>query len=323
MPGPEGTQGSRAAEGPVPYRSALVTVTGVACLAVLAMIYLPPVQAKLAALGYPPGSFGLRYLAATLLGAAVGFAELTLRYRDEPLEAASSKPGLVFVLLNGTASTLALFMVEYFGARPPPPGGVMVQVSDTVQRVLISGLGAMFVLRGRLLSIAGPNDTRTDIGFAPLVEEILASVNRSIDRGRALERIALVTRLSREMAPLGFKDVAPFLKVGLQALQTLDPRLQKTVADNIDRLEKDASVGSAVKFEAVGYDLLNNFGERAFETLFIEARTSAVLSKADDDGTEAGCDTPQGGGDGPADMPQGGTAGEAPGDRAPPSERGG
>jgi hypothetical protein len=255
---------------------------GAACLLVLGMVYLGPVHAKLAELGYPARSFGLRYLAVTLIGAAVGLAELQLRYRDEPTQAMMTLPGAIFVLLNGAVATLALFLVEYFGATPGSAMAVTadgrpLQVSDTVQRVLLAGLGGMVVLRGKLLTVAVPGGNTAEVGFAPVVEAILASVNRAIDRGRAYQRLRIVAPLAREMAPLGFRKLAPFLRVGLQSLQTMDEKVQRDVLANIKALEADNSVADGAKLEAVGYDLLNNFGERCFRELFQQAAASARL----------------------------------------------
>jgi hypothetical protein len=262
-------------------RSWLLPIGG-ACLAVLAMIYVGPVHAKLAALGYPAGSFGLRYLAVTLIGAAVGVAELQLRYRDEPTQATMTLPGAVFVLLNGAVAALALFLVEYFGATPGSAmtvsaDGRPMQPGDTVQRVLLSGLGGMVVLRGKLLTVAAPGGHTAEVGFAPVVEAILASVNRAIDRGRAYQRLRIVAPLARELAPLGFGKLAPFLRVGLQSLQTLDKEVQRAVLANIEALEAATSVADGAKLEAVGYDLLNNFGDDCFLELFRQAAASARL----------------------------------------------
>jgi hypothetical protein len=101
------------------------------------------------------------------------------------------------------------------------------------------------------------------------------------------------------MAPLSFAEVAPFLKVGLQSLQTLDKTQQERVLANLEKLEKDDKVADAVRFEAAGYDLLNNFGEKCFGTLFREARISAgLVQKATGGGAQtlAGAASPAGGG---------------------------
>jgi hypothetical protein len=278
MEKPEAAAKADLAAGPG-WSGAWIAVAATASVLVLLMIYLGPVQDKLTALGYDKSSFGLRYLAVTLLGALIGLAELLLRYRDEPGEAAATGPGVAFVLLNGAAAAAALFLVEYFTARPngtEQPAAA----KDTVERVLLSGLGAMVVLRGRLLSVTGPGGTRSDIGLAPLVEAILAAVNRSIDRGRAHDRIGLVTKMARDMAPLQFRQVAPFLRAGLQSLQTLDTTIQADVLENLKKLEDDTTLSSAVKFESIGYELLNNFGRTCFLKLFTEARSSAQAAGA-------------------------------------------
>jgi hypothetical protein len=258
----------------------LLLVTAAASVLVLVLIYLGPIHAKLAALGYPTNSFALRYLAVIVLGSAVGLAELLLSYRDEPVDVLANLPGAVFVLLNGAFAALALFLVEYFGATAPAtapmgPGGKPIQIGDVVMRVLFTGLGAMVVLRGKLLTVPGPNNTTVEIGFAPLVEAILSSVNRTIDRKRAIKRLDLVAPKAREIAPLTFAKLAPHLRTGLQALQTLEKERQEAVLANIKRLEDDTRSSDIAKLEAAGYDLLNNFGDACFRKLFEQAEASA------------------------------------------------
>jgi hypothetical protein len=260
-----------------------ILVVAAVCLIVVGMIYLGPVRDKVAALGYEADSFGLRYLAVIVIGSMVGLAELLLKYRDEPMDALFDLAGGTFVLLNGAFAALALFLVEYFGAQSPlvapkGPDGKPVQVSDTVVRVLLTGLGAMVVLRGKLLTVPGLNNTTIEIGFAPLVESVLSAVNRTIDRKRAITRLTLVAPLAREMAPLTFAKVAPHLRTGLQALQTLEKERQESVLANIKRLEEDTKSGDVAKLEAAGYDLLNNFGDACFRKLFEEAKKSAEVA---------------------------------------------
>lgn len=268
-----------AAPGAAPAeRPLLLAVTAVVCLLVLGLIYLGPVHDKLAALGYEADSFFRRYLAVFLLGAGIGLMEVVLRYQDEPVAAAASPPGLLFLLLNGAVAALALFLFEYFGARAAEPGRMPVQTGDTVQRVILCGLGAMVVLRGRLLKTGEQGGPQTEIGFGPLVEAILAAVNRAIDRGRAVDRIALVTGEARAMPPLTFRELAPFLRAGLQSLQALDLEVIDKVRKEIADLDA-AALPDGVKFESAGYELLNNFGDEAFRKLFREARISARLHR--------------------------------------------
>jgi hypothetical protein len=265
---PDSRLASPGAAGPL--STAVLLAVALACTVILLVIYLGPVEQRLAGLGYPRSNFTLRYLGVTLLGALVGYSEVVLRYRDEPLRATVSLPGVVFVLLNGAVAAFALLLVEYFAA-PGARGNV-------VQRVLLTGIGAMVVLRGKLLTVPTPGGGQAELGFAPLVEAILASVNRFIDRDRAFERLQIVAPMARRIVPLGFGRLAPSLRVGLQSLQTLDAEIQDKVAEQIGKLQSDplyAAYSDCAKLEAIGYDLLNNFGRRCFEEVFRQAELSA------------------------------------------------
>jgi len=50
----------------------------------------------------------LDFAAAALLGILVGLAELVSRYRDAPHAALYTRPALLYLVLNGAASGLAL-----------------------------------------------------------------------------------------------------------------------------------------------------------------------------------------------------------------------
>ena len=60
------------------------------------------------------------------LGALVGFVEVLVRFRDEPFQAASSIPGVVYFAINGMAATAIYVLIRYFGeqavtaAKPVP-----------------------------------------------------------------------------------------------------------------------------------------------------------------------------------------------------------
>ncbi len=242
---------------------------------ILLLVYLGPVRAKLEQLGYPASNFWLRYISVTLLGCLVGYSEVVLRYRDEPLRAVAGVPGMAFVLLNGAVAVLALFLVEYFSTS--------AERGNVVQRVLLTGVGAMVILRGKLLTVPLPGGGQAELGFAPLVEAILASVNRSIDRERAYDRLKLVAPMAQRMAPLGYARLAPYFRVGLQSLQTLDPDILKAVVESIEALKsgtKFTDYTDCAKIEAIGFDLLNNFGKRCFEQVFLQAEASVMAEDA-------------------------------------------
>src|SRR5690349_574135 len=49
-----------------------------------------------------------------IFGALVGFSEIATRYRDEPMKAAMSPFGLIYLSLNGYLSILALCVIVHF-----------------------------------------------------------------------------------------------------------------------------------------------------------------------------------------------------------------
>jgi len=53
-------------------------------------------------------------IVAVLIGAATGITELVSRYRDAPLKATFSLPGLLYFIINGLAAALTLVLFREF-----------------------------------------------------------------------------------------------------------------------------------------------------------------------------------------------------------------
>src|ERR1022692_3482750 len=94
------------------------------------------------------------FVAVALLGALVGGAELVSRYRDAPHAAVYTRPALVYVALNVTASVLALALIRGYGWTFNATGA-----SQRWTQVLVGGVGAMALFRTSLFMVrAGDRD---------------------------------------------------------------------------------------------------------------------------------------------------------------------
>src|SRR6266496_3570606 len=94
------------------------------------------------------------FAGALLLGILVGLAELVSRYRDAPKQALYTWPAVLYLLLNGAASGLALALILGFGWTFGAPAS-----SLRLARVLVAGVGAMGLFRTSLFTVrAGDKD---------------------------------------------------------------------------------------------------------------------------------------------------------------------
>jgi hypothetical protein len=242
-----------------------------AIVAALTLILaLPWTQDRLSEQGWPPESFAWRYLSVAAIGAAVGFAELVARYRDEPWSVGRSPPGLAFVGANALAAAIALFLMEYYRDAFSSP-------ADGLTRVLVAGFGAMLVLRSKLLTLRQPGGNEVEVGPAYVVDSLLAAVNRDVDRRRAERRILLVTGMARRFARHRFADAAPHLRASLLAFQSMDAEERRMLNERIRAMMEDGQLrelADEVKFAMVGYDYLTAFGEQAFTCAFEQLAAS-------------------------------------------------
>jgi hypothetical protein len=151
------------------------------------VVYLGRLQGNLQPL--PPDA-----AAVAAIGALVGISELVSRYRDEPTRALFTMPALLYVALNAVAGLLALGL----GASLVNDTGEVGMLGVRWGLVLACGLGAMAILRSALFVV------RTDgkdlqVGLGSLVQTLLDSADRALDRLRAEERAWTVAKLMEQL----------------------------------------------------------------------------------------------------------------------------
>jgi hypothetical protein len=202
-------------------------------------------------------TISIGYVAAFLIGAAVGLGELVSRYRDEPVRAVVTWPAGLYIAINGAASVFALYALIALGAQP---GEHDAQGSFLV--VLAAGFGAMAVFRSALFTIRVGD---TDIGVGPVafLDIILGATDRGVDRLRAEERAPKVVWV---MEGLVFSEVAaslPSFAMGL--LQNLPAERQAAIAEQVKKLRDSDDLQEKAKVLNLGLLLMNEVGEDVLE----------------------------------------------------------
>jgi hypothetical protein len=195
------------------------------------------------------------YVGVAVIGAGTGLSELVSRYRDAPGRALYTEPGIVYLLVNASASIAAFALIHEFGLIEIQPG--TDSASALLVQVLAAGFGAMAVFRSSLLTVRVAN---SDVGIGPVavLGVILTAADRACDRARAQPRAKAVQSI---MSGISFdlaKEALPSLCFGLmQNVQEDEQRSLTTIVTQIDA----SNVVEAVKTNTLGLALMNVVGE--------------------------------------------------------------
>jgi len=196
------------------------------------------------------------YVAVALLGALVGAAELTSRYRDAPQNALHTIPGAVYVVLNLAASTLALALIRGFGWTFGATG-------DSLRwtQVLVAGAGAMALFRTSLFTVrAGDRDIA--VGPGSFLQIFREAADRAVDRLRARARGLLVRKL---MAGIDYKKAYEgLIPYCLALMQNVPDEEQQKMLQAVKLLNNEPIVDS-VKVRILGLHLMNVVGPNVLE----------------------------------------------------------
>src|ERR1700742_4465686 len=107
-------------------------------------------------------------ITATIFGMLVGLSEILSRYRDEPLLACATAPGIAYLVLNGILSLAAFMIMQMY------PGQIFPALTkDLFMTAIVAGFGAMVVFRSKLFTFRSPDGKDYSIGPAIVLETAL------------------------------------------------------------------------------------------------------------------------------------------------------
>ncbi len=171
------------------------------------------------------------YTLVLAFGALTGLAELIARYRDAPFTAATRLPGLLYLALNAVAGAGALGLLKAFGVTFGLDAG-----GDETRlwwaRTLAAGFSAMLLFRSALFIVrVGEKDI--PVGPAVVLQAVLGSLDRAIDRNLAADRDRFIAALSPTLpdAANRLRFLAGYC-IGL--MQNVPADEQKAIRDQIE-----------------------------------------------------------------------------------------
>ncbi len=198
------------------------------------------------------------YLIVVALGMSVGLVEIISRYQDEPFQTVKSWPGLIYMLLNGLVAASALWLIRLFGWNFLPT--TLDTPTPNIERwsqVMISGLGAMAFFRSSLFNL-GMGDTKVSVGPSAVLDILLNTIDKAVDRFRAQQRAKLVRKL---MQNIPFKAYRELHMLGTYLMQNLPQSEKDMLKKDIDAViltMKD--LDTDVKKHLIGLRLMNYLG---------------------------------------------------------------
>lgn len=194
------------------------------------------------------------YLATFLAGGVIGLSEIISRYKDAPLNAATTAPGIVYCLLNagGAAGALALMLqMGWFKDLAPGPVGNLIMQS------ILAATGTMAIFRSSLFTVRVGN-ADVSIGPAAFLQILMTATDRAVDRARAQPRAAAVQRIMTDIDFQKAKQALPTLCFGL--MQNVSIQEQDTFGTIVAKLDS-ADMDDVFKTNNLGLALMNLVGE--------------------------------------------------------------
>lgn len=225
---------------------------------------------------------------AGALGCSVGVTELGARYRDDPVAALRTLPGLMYVTINGAAAVAALVIVKAFGWTFGLPRGAS-ELQVQVIQVLVAGIGSAALFRSSLFTVR-QGDQEIGIGPSALLTGLLGMVDRGVDRRRALERLG-----RDDLAGLSFdSDYVALTELCTGALQNLDKADAQALGELAARLKAESDLSDSAKLDCFGLQLLTLVGPKAVQAAaqHLRDRRAAEPSKTETAAPPAAASTP-------------------------------
>lgn len=235
----------------------LMVLAVFAVAATLASLNQAAVEARLAR--KPPSQVreyirAANYIIVICIGLATGATELMSRFRDRPFAALCSQPGVFYMALNGGAAALAYYLMIWWriGERVGSPD------VDEAQRVLIAGAAAMAFFRSGFFTTRIKDK---DISFGPnlVLQVVLDSLDRAVDRERANERAQLILRI---MGGVDFGQAKVNLtELCFSLMQNVRKDERDALATEIDGIAKLDGLSDEARSMALGLRLMTIVGE--------------------------------------------------------------
>jgi hypothetical protein len=195
----------------------------------------------------------LLWIVPPIIGCLAGASELVARYKDEPFKAIRSIPAGSYIVLNGIASLVAIFMIERFGWT----FGVAEVWPQIIVKILVAGFGAMALFRSSFFNV---RVGETDVGVGPssLLTIVLEAIDRQVDRQRAEVRAVVASRIMEGVSFGKAKLALPMTCFAM--MQNVPVAEQERTSSEINEIQ-NAETSDHARAIGLGLTLMNSVGE--------------------------------------------------------------
>jgi hypothetical protein len=198
---------------------------------------------------------------AGLIGLTVAYVELLARYRDDPLRAVVSWPAFAYGLINGGVGLLGAWWLSTFFPSAVASSDVRISPApvDAIKLAVVAGFGSLAVLRTSLLKLRMSSGDDVSVGPAVIIDQLLAVVDRSVDRHLAEHRAEVASGLASQ---INFdRDRTALVSLCIVLLQNITPTEQQQMTSVSQALAGRTDISSATKAVSLVLALLGLVGE--------------------------------------------------------------
>lgn len=202
----------------------------------------------------------LEFIIVWFVGAFLSSIELASRYKDDPTSVLASRPGLLYLSINGLISFFALYCINVFGwhAEVDDSLSSLAQISLDI---IYAALGGMFLMRSSFIKLG--HDSQIDLGLNLLLKKLLDMIDREVDRVRASKRSKDVTTILRGVTYADVKEKVVNFSLSVMQNISIDERRDfrielNEIESRDDSLDtKKYSIGLLI-YDLVGQDVLKS-----------------------------------------------------------------
>lgn len=206
-----------------------------------------------------------------ILSLLLGLAELFSKFQDEPFLVVRSKTAWAYVLLNVLISLAAFYMIIHSKLLGT------AQTMDMMEASFMAGLGSAVLMRSKFLKI-NVRGKEAAIGPEMIINVFLETLERQIDRERALTRKTLVEQCMKD---IDFERSWEYVITTIQgARQTASPEIIRELVDNVEKI-RQFPTDPVDKSYALGYLVLDAMGETFLKQLFDRHNRERLAVKSD------------------------------------------
>jgi len=202
------------------------------------------------------------YITVCLFGVLVGLSEIVSRYRDEPIQAILSPPGILYIVVNIGAACLALYVIDIFEWNFGIDTNTSSDEALRLVQIMMAGFGSIALFRSSLLTVR-VSDKDLNVGPSAVLQTLLNAITSAVDRDRAQSRAEEIIKTMKNMTFDEIKTALPSICFGL--MQNLNDESLVNARAEIENLIKDPTLDNDTKTKCLGLTLMNVVGPNVLQ----------------------------------------------------------